>query len=322
MKVLAVSRYALGVCASVAFLAACSTGGSQLAPTIAMQRNQGIANSSWMKSDAMSKQLLYVSDPGTNDVQVYAYPKMGSPSLEGTLTGFDGPRGECVDPAGNIWITNTSASTIVEFAHGGTSPIATLSDPGQLPASCAIDVASGDLAVVNLMSGSKSGSVSIYKNAHGAPTTYSAGEIVQPFFVSYVDAFLYVDGLLSGGTSGIAYKRPKNEHFTNRSLSVSIASIGGLQWDGTYLAVGGRIKGNNVIYRFGVGRFKLNLKQTLPIKKACAMMQFFVAATTVVVPDARCPSANTYKYPGGGLPMTKKVIGKNLVAPFGSAISP
>ena len=276
-----------------------------------------------MKSDAGSKQLLYISDPGTNDVQVYSYPKVGSPSFEGTLTGFGDPRGECVDAAGNVWIANASASTIVEFAHGGTTPIATLSDPGQSPTSCAINVASGDLAVVNLMSGSKAGSVSIYKDARGSPTTYSTGGIVQPLFVSYDDAFLYVDGLLSNGKPGISLKRPKNEHFTENGLFVNIGSIGNIQWDGTYLAVGDGTAGNNVIYRFGVStRRKVILKQTVPIRNACEMMQFFVTTTSVVVPDAGCPSANSYKYPGGGLPMAKKLISENLVAPFGSAISP
>jgi hypothetical protein len=275
-----------------------------------------------MKSDSTRKQLLYISDPGTNDVQVYNYPKVGAPSLEGTLTGFDDPRGECVDKTGNVWITNADASTIVEFAHGGTSPIATLSDPGRSPSSCSINNATGDLAAVNLKTAGSNGNVSIYKAGRGNPINYIASEIVSPLFVAYDDrGDLFVDGLISDGTPKIAMKRPKVNHFLSLGMTASIRSIGGLQWDGTYLAVGDSTTGNNLIYRFGFGR-KLNLKQTVPIKHACEMMQFFITATSVVVPDASCRSANIYKYPGGGLPMAKKLISENLVAPFGSAISP
>jgi hypothetical protein len=322
MNILVLGRYALAV-STIGLVAACSGGGSQLAPSMPTQHTSGIARGSWMRSDAGSKHLLYISDPGTNDVQVYSYPKVGSPSFEGTLTGFDNPRGECVDATGDVWITNANASTIVKFAHAGTSPVATLSDPGQAPTSCAINAATGDLAVVNLMSGSRSGSVSIYKDAQGSPTTYLVAQIVQPLFISYDDTSrLFVNGLVSNGKPGIAEKRAKNNHFNQLGLSANIGSISGLQWDGAYLAVGDRTTGNNVIYRFGMASTKVNLKQIVQVNNSCQMMQFFVTATTVVVPDAECPSANTYKYPGGGLPMTKKLIGENLVAPFGSAISP
>jgi hypothetical protein len=131
-----------------------------------------------------------------------------------------------------------------------------------------------------------------------------------------------VDGLLGNGTPGIAVKAPKNDHFMELGLVVSIGSIGSLQWDGTYLAVGDRTTGRNVIYRFGVARGRVNLKQTVAIKKACDMMQFFINQTTVIVPDAGCPSANTYKYPGGGLPAASKRISEGLFAPFGAVISP
>ncbi len=83
---------------------------------------------------AKSGKLLYISDAGTNDEVVYRYPSGVEP---GVLTGFDGPQGECVDKAGNVWIANTLKSNLLEYAHGGTTPIAALRDPGQYPAGCA-----------------------------------------------------------------------------------------------------------------------------------------------------------------------------------------
>jgi hypothetical protein len=276
-----------------------------------------------MRPHVESKQLLYISDPGNNDVEVYSYPPKGSSPLVGTLTGLSEPQGECVDATGSVWIANTNASTIVEFAHGGTSPIATLSDPGESPASCDISKVTGDLAVVNLKTASSNGSVSIYKGARGNPTNYSPSEIVSPLFIAYAGHNeLFVDGFISDGTPRVAIKRPKVNHFLDFGLTTTIGLIGGLQWDGTYLAVGDRSEGKNAVYRFGVGTRRLNLKGTVYLKKACEVMQFFISGDAIVAPDSLCPSANTYKYPAGGLSERGKRITQGLVAPFGSVISP
>jgi hypothetical protein len=47
---------------------------------------------------------------------------------------------------------NTYASTLLEFAHGGTTAIATLTDDGKYPYSCAVDGSTGDLGVGNIES--------------------------------------------------------------------------------------------------------------------------------------------------------------------------
>ena len=87
---------------------------------------------SQMSPDAKkAKQYLYVSDSGTNDVQVYAWPKPKSPV--GTLTGFTEPQGICADTSGNVYITNTGAHNILEYKGGATSPSQTLNDPDGLP---------------------------------------------------------------------------------------------------------------------------------------------------------------------------------------------
>ena len=100
-----------------------------------------------MEPDAKRGRLLYLSDAGTNDVVVYRYPSLVE---AGVLTGFDEPQGECVDKAGNVWITNSLVSNVLEYAHGGTTAIATLSDRGQYPVGCSVDEKSGTLAVSNI----------------------------------------------------------------------------------------------------------------------------------------------------------------------------
>jgi hypothetical protein len=93
-------------------------------------------------ANAATSKLLYVSDISTDDVQIFTYPQ-GAPA--GTLTGFDRPQGECVDAAGDVFVANTNASNIVEYAHGATTPVATLNDSGQFPVACAINPRNGEL---------------------------------------------------------------------------------------------------------------------------------------------------------------------------------
>ncbi len=80
-----------------------------------------------MLPEARGESLAYVSDSGTTGlVYVFSYP---TGKRVGTLTGFYFPTGECVDKHGDVWVLNMSPEVIVEYAHGGTSPIATLDDP-------------------------------------------------------------------------------------------------------------------------------------------------------------------------------------------------
>jgi hypothetical protein len=146
------AHYRLALTATVAVLAGCSTGGGpQVVPSGSLARQNVVQSevhvqpfaftvpvaarsagsatadpdqgTSWMEASAKSGQLLYISDYTASNVTVYRYP---AGALVGTLTGFDAPQGECVDSSGNVWITNSGTSQLFEYAHGGTSPIATL----------------------------------------------------------------------------------------------------------------------------------------------------------------------------------------------------
>ena len=118
---------------------------------------------SWMAKGAASGALLYLSDYATSDVYVYSWPGL---KVVGTLTGFANPQGECVDKSGNVWVTNSSASQLLEYAHGGTSPIASLATPNQYPASCSVNLRTGELAVGSIESTTLGqGGVTLFKNA-------------------------------------------------------------------------------------------------------------------------------------------------------------
>jgi len=61
--------------------------------------------------------------------------------------------GLCVDAQGNVFVPTWQGESgtrgyVYEFAHGGSTPIATLSDPGGA-FGCSVDLTTGNLAVTN-----------------------------------------------------------------------------------------------------------------------------------------------------------------------------
>jgi hypothetical protein len=69
--------------------------------------------------------LVYVSDTAKNLIAVFDR----SGTVIGTITqGLKYPSGLFVDSAHNLWVANAGDSNVLEFARGGTKPIATLSD--------------------------------------------------------------------------------------------------------------------------------------------------------------------------------------------------
>ena len=103
----------------------------------------------WMLPAAKSMDLLYVSND--DELLVFSYPKG---KLVGEITVPSGDfAGLCSDSAGDVFVTSVgshSASYILEYAHGGTEPITTLSDPAWANG-CAVDPTTGNVAVTNLL---------------------------------------------------------------------------------------------------------------------------------------------------------------------------
>jgi hypothetical protein len=157
---------------------------------------------------------------------------------------------ECVDGAGNVWIANVYSSTIVEYAHGGTTPIASLSDAGQYPYNCSVNKKSGDLAVGNIESTTGgAGSVTLYHGASGSGTNYPARKFFINF-VAYDGGKLFVDG--GSGSGAFALKSFRQGHFGPVTISrAGLNFAGGVQVAGSSLTVGDQSgpSGSPVIYQ-------------------------------------------------------------------------
>ena len=347
-------RYTIGVCAAISMLAGCS-GGSQLAPTGSIQPNvvapgvdgqslreqnllmnyralaQRVHGRSWMAPGARSHNLVYISDgsgsSASNEVYVYSYPEG---KLKGTLTDVDNPQGMCVDGAGDVWVTNNSGTTgLTEFAHGGTTPIATLSDSGELPDGCAIDPTTGNLAVTSLCtypSCGRGGDLAIYKNATGTPKTYSDPSIRDFYFCGYDEnGNLFLDGAGQHGST-LAELSNGSSSLVNIKLDfVTIDYPGGVQWDGKYVAVGDQVYYGSqagVIYRIKVkGSVGKPVGETVlsDPSQPVNIGQFWIQGSRIVGPSFPA-SAGIWHYPAGGPPI-RILPGEAPYGPIGAVVS-
>ncbi len=311
----------------VALLAGCG-GTSQSLPTASQQAGPN----SWMTANAKSKDLLYVSydNPWSDEfhVLVYSYP---GEKLQQDIQTSETPAGMCADTAGNVWITYSPPTPqLVEYAHGGANPIATLSFPGQHPNGCSIDPNSGNLAVTNLFGpNSVAGSVEIYQKAQGTPTDYPIASMYIVDKCGYDNAGnLFVDGQTYQGFFQFAELPKGAKKFKPITLSQTINYPGGVRWDGKYLAVGDQgdypyVDIQPAIYRFTIKGNKGKLVGTTTLTAATREFDFWLQGNKVILPDPQdeAPGGNgavlVYNYPAGGV-LTSQVAGN---IPYGAVVS-
>jgi hypothetical protein len=330
-----------GIMASVAILAGCSSGSQSAmnpstsavqsgthvaavprsgAVTERVAHQQRVQGHSWMTPDKKKKKaLLYISDYDAGVVYAYSYPKL---KQVGMITGLEGPDGICNDKKGNIWVDNNEASEMVEYAHGGTTPKATLSDPDVYPVGCSVDPMTGNLAVTNIFTTTGGqGSLAVYTGAAGTPTYYYDSNLYDVYFCGYDNkGNLFVDGRNISGVFGFAELKKGDSSLTDIPLTGgTIYFPGNIRWDGTYVAVGDQEYGDteaSAIYQTtGAGG---SIVGTTPLTGAEDVVGFTIQKKTAIGPDASLADVGIYKYPAGGSP-THTLTG--FEAPYGSAIS-
>jgi hypothetical protein len=307
-------RWIALVAVGIGALSACAGGGA-----VSTLRASG---DSWMAPVAATQDLLYISDEGSNDVYVYTWP---AAKLTGTLKGFDYPQGECVDKSGDVWVVNFGNSEMIEYAHGGTKPIARLKNVGYALSGCAVDPTTGNLAVTVLekngsSSGGSDGYVAIFKKARGVPTIYSDEFLAFPSYCAYDDkGNLYVDG--SGDV------KPWDEFefgelpvgkstFTIISLNQNFNYSGGVQWAKPYVAIDD--SRSDVVYEFKIRGAYGYVNGTTPLEGGSYVFDFWIEGSKLIGPNAGGSSVMIWNYPAGGEPV--KTL-SNFGVPFGAVVS-
>jgi hypothetical protein len=320
MKNVDFGRCALGLCVATALLAGC--GGSQ--PPIgapgAMPQGHAVAS---LANKSVSGELVYASEIEGSEVVAFSYPKG---RLVQTLTGFFGaPYYICSDASGDVFVPATdlkSPGYIYEFAHGGSQPIETLTDPGPGYAmSCSVDPTTGDLEVANVQN------VVVYPGGQGTPTVYEASD-VGAWDCAYDDSGdLFVDGhtydekiaeLPAGGTS-----------FSDIALSEQVIT-GHLQWwdkrllieeppefaHGAYEVFQVRVSGSSGIVSGPAVLYGKNKH------RGHIYIEFAASANSLVMPDGPGYGLlNLWHYPKGGNPYKALDSKPRDYAFYGVAIS-
>ena len=312
-----------GILATATLLAGCAGAGAQLSPARVTPSQEtsvvraGVSGS-WMSAGAKQSDLLYVSDVSAGVVDVYGYP---GGRLKGRLHGFSKPHGQCVDEAGDVFITDSGASEILEYAHGGTAPIQTLSDPGNFPHGCSVDPKTGNLAVTNLPPDAGSGSVSVYRHAQGTAKNYTIANFAFYYFPGYdASGDLFVDGTDDRAHFLFAELAPGKKKFAPVTLDHSFEFPAGIQWDGTHLAVGDQVNlsGPSTVYEFSISGSTGTEVGSTPSPNSCDVLQFFIEGSTLIAPNDCAPNVMYFDYPAGGT--STKTIGTKL-QPSGVSVS-
>jgi hypothetical protein len=304
MKSLGFGSYTLSSCVAAAMLAAC--GGSQIGGQELPQERMGSNRA--LPRHAMSGDLLYVvGDNG--GVAVFTYPQRKALT---TFTVGSGNLTACVDKSGDVFIPSVEGggltATIYEFAHGGTSPIATLSDPGQA-AGCSVDPTTGNLAVANYSNQSdNAGNIAVYIGAKGSPTIYSdEANFIHPTSVSYDNqGNLFVGGYGQGGdVFQLAEIDSGSSTFTGIEMSKQITGAVSIQWTGKVLAITSTMErlGSTYVYQVKISGSSGTIIGTTSLhshsNQGRVMSPYsWIQGKTIIVPVRK--GAGFWLYPNGG----------------------
>jgi hypothetical protein len=291
---------------------------------------------SWTDPTASGQDLLYITNG--EDAYVYTYPQG---HLVGTLTGFFAALGECVDSAGDVFITTLAnkydnSGIIYEYAHGGTEPIADLDDPAG-GYGCAIDPTSGNLAVANMADSNNPyghyGDVAVYADAQGDPTMYYSSEFVSFGLCAYDskgNLYLSATNGEYGDQDQFVRLAAGRSSFEQISLNATLYSSGGppsVQWDGRYMTVSSTAyREPAYLYRLHITGDSATVVGTTTLssrKNTFKSGQIWIQGKRVLGADffKGKGGVDSWSYPNAGKPRTIIADMTNF-APFGIAVSP
>ncbi|MFY9738927.1 MAG: hypothetical protein WAK11_07710 [Candidatus Cybelea sp.] len=264
-----------------------------------------------MAPEAKNTDLAYISNFYNSTILAFTYP---GGKYVGSISSDD-PEGECTSKTsnGNWWVVASGNDEILEYAHGGTTPLKTLNVSVGEPADCAVDPTTGNLAVTIL----GAGGVVIFAAASGAGTTVADG-LSSSYFDGYDDkGDLFVDGITQSDTYGVVELPKDGSTFETIRLSRSLEFPGKLQWHGKYLAVGDP---EGVIYHFaihGTNAKEIGVTQLTGWNGG----GFWIQDPDIVALGAGSGSIGAiWKYPAGGFPI-RMLQGGQSDFPIGVTVS-
>jgi hypothetical protein len=343
---------ATGSFAIAALLEACAGNAlwtSAAAPDIVAQTNplriapvrQLDRGKSWMRSDAGKQWLIYAPDNSSGTIDVYNF-RVKAGKLYGQITGLVSPYGACVDAAGDVYVVDTATAEIYEYAHGGTTPIATATDAYGIPLGCSVDPTTGNVAVSNFSGPGSTGTggVDVFAGGLGGrQTNYTNANLYHLYPPGYdPQGNLFVQATQYSGAIEFAELPAGKKKFTLLT-GLTISFPGSVQWDGSYLAVTDQNFASSyttMIYRVTVSGSKVTIVRRTHLIDHCyphgynwmVSVEPFVGGTTrqqntVVAGNLQCPTRyGFWSYSSGGNPtrVLPPSIAPGVV--YGQAVSP
>ncbi len=288
--------------AAIGMIAAC--GGSRSAPATWVP---GAAQGRTHRASGSSGDLVYVIT--AKGIVVLSYPNW---SIVARIPGKRVWYGVCSDPNdGNVFAIDGLHNVIDEYAHGGTTPIATITPASGYAQACAVDPATGNLAVVVLEGTSSPGEVLVYPGATGTPTAYVDTRVPALVYPAYDDAGnLFIAAHNRANTARIAELRAGHKQFTIITPSAN-TFVSEIQWDGSHLVYqipNGRPYGTTV-YQLAISGKKATVVNTIQLAN-CNSDYFWIYNGSLLSfyypPKARNNVAvAAWPYPAGGTPASK-----------------
>lgn len=265
------------------------------------------------------------------EVTVYSYANQ---ALVGVLTGFQQPMGGCSDTSSNVYITDSAAQQIVEYAHGGSKPIKKLNDAPDYPYACSIDPITGNLAVANDDGSSQEGNIAIWPQGSGEPTRYTDSQVYNFENCAYdANGNLLANGYVDSGYQTYFAWLPRggtqlaNVIVPGPRGGWKWGHIDGVGWDGKYFTIdayeiyrivlthGQAYYAGETTFQYPEGESESGpfaFYLTTPTTQA-------TAAISGIANDDGGDSVTYWPYPGGGEPGA--MITHGIDRPFAVTIS-
>jgi hypothetical protein len=303
------------ISALVAVLVGCGAQSGAIPKFTSEQNGAHQRPSSWMLPAAKTEDLLYVADSASG-VYVFTYPN----GKQVGLLAADVGGGLCSDKGGNLFVTDFGGERVVEYAHGGTKPIATLLVNGE-PWDCSVDAVTGNLATVNSDTDG-TGSVTIFTKATGKGTTYTDPGAAFGSTCSYDNAGNLFVSAGFGGARFVLAELPYGDG-TFRNIAVNGDFRGGnfIQWDGSYVAVtNANPKQSVVVSQVEVTGSTASVAGTTRLHGSYGYVKYFwIQGNRLITPlnggGPRARKLGLWRYPAGGNASTVMTIPKGKYSP-------
>jgi hypothetical protein len=309
------SRYALGMSAAAALLAGCgglqepigAPGAVPQSQTSAVAAHAG-GDGSWMLPEAKNRgALLYVTG-GCGGACVLSYPRG---ELVGQLNVGEGANsGVCTDARGDVYISNSTS--VVEYTHGGTIPIATFNLPGNDAAGCSVDPTSGNLAVE--FTGPED-NIAVFSPDSDSPNLYVSN--TDGFSIAYDDqGNLFAGGInFAGGVNNEASGLTELPAGGSQFVTVSMPNVGfpgQVQWVGSHLAYETIGKHETHVYRLTITGSTATVAGTTHIVGPVWSYYSWIYGKKIIIPysghtgsGGGAQNVGVWRFPRGGRAVVK-----------------